>query len=69
MPYEIYWKVKNEGQIAKDRNCLRGTIFPGERERKEKSNFSGAHYVECFIVKDDICVARDLIEVPISTLT
>jgi hypothetical protein len=33
---------------------------------KENSNFEGAHFVECYIIKDGFCVARDRIDVPIS---
>jgi hypothetical protein len=69
-PYSVKWKVKNEGQIAKDKNMLRGQIFNdnGSEKRTENSNFEGAHFVECFIIKNNICVARDRIDVPISNL-
>jgi hypothetical protein len=68
-PYKVLWKVKNEGKIAHDRMCLRGTIIESnmpENRRKEDSNFEGSHFVECFIIKDGYCVARDRIDVPIS---
>ena len=68
-PYEVFWKVKNEGEIAKQRNCLRGQIISPNKDqnrRKENSNFEGAHFVECYIIKDGFCVARDRIDVPIS---
>ena len=69
-PYEVKWKIKNEGQIAKNKNMLRGQIIDdnGTERRKEDTNFEGAHFVECFIIKDNVCVARDRIDVPISTL-
>lgn len=69
-PYEVKWKIKNEGQIAHDRNMLRGQIIndDGSEKRKEDTNFEGAHYVECYIIKNGICVARDRIDVPISNL-
>ena len=35
-------------------------------KRKEDTNFEGAHYVECYIIKNNVCVARDRIDVPIS---
>jgi hypothetical protein len=67
-PYEVKWKIKNEGQIAKNKNMLRGQIIDdnGSEKRKEDTNFEGAHYVECFIIKNNVCVARDRIDVPIS---
>ncbi|KHJ37050.1 hypothetical protein PBAC_27540 [Pedobacter glucosidilyticus] len=68
-PYEILWKVKNEGEIAKQKDCLRGQIIKSNKDyskRKENSNFEGAHYVECYIIKDGYCVAGDRIDVPIS---
>jgi hypothetical protein len=69
-PYLVKWKVKNEGQIAKTRDNLRGQILndDGTEIRKENSNFGGSHFVECYIIKNDICVARDRVEVPISNL-
>jgi len=67
-PYTVKWKVKNEGEIAKSRNNLRGEILDddGKEIRNENSNFAGSHFVECYIIKDNVCVARDRIDVPIS---
>ena len=47
------------GQIVKDN---------GTEIRNEDTNFEGAHFVECYIIKDGICVARDRIDVPIANL-
>ncbi len=67
-PYEVYWKIKNLGQQAIEKNMIRGQILKdgGQEQRKETSTFNGPHYVECYIIKDGICVARDRINVPIS---
>ncbi|WPO78203.1 SMODS domain-containing nucleotidyltransferase [Flavobacterium sp. KACC 22761] len=68
-PYVVLWKVKNEGEVARRKNCLRGQIIDSNRgtdKRKENSNFEGAHFVECYIIKNGFCVARDRIDVPIS---
>lgn len=66
--YEVKWKVRNVGEEAKRRNCLRGQIersnFKG-CQRKETSNFYGPHYVECYIIKNNVVIARDRIDVPI----
>lgn len=68
-PYEIRWKVLNVGEEAKKRNCIRGQIITSNKEsnkRTESADFFGDHYVECYIIKDNIVVARDRISVPIS---
>lgn len=67
-PYDIKWKVKNKGAVAKAKGMYRGHILndAGKGERKENSNFGGAHYVECYIIKENVCVARARIDVPIS---
>lgn len=64
-PYDVYWKVRNVGPEAERRKLLRGTIFRGHKSRNEHTDFTGPHYVECYIVKSGICVARDRIAVPI----
>lgn len=66
-PNEIYWKVRNEGALAEKRNMIRGQILAdaGLQKKIETANFGGAHYVDCFVVKDGICVARNRIDVPI----
>lgn len=66
--YTVKWKVKNVGEEAKRRNCLRGFIEKPNVDgtsRKETSDFFGPHYVECYIIKNGIVVARDKILVPI----
>ena len=64
-PYKIYWKVRNVGKKARERNDIRGNIFQGDEKHKEKSVFHGPHYVECFVIKNGVCVARDKLNVPI----
>ncbi len=64
-PYDIYWKVRNVGYEAIRRNCIRGQIKKGIDYLNESTNFYGPHYVECYIIKDEICVARDKISVSI----
>lgn len=64
-PYTILWKVKNEGKQAKDAGQLRGSIFSGGKTITEPTKFKGKHYVECYIVKNNILVAMDRIDVPI----
>lgn len=68
-PYTVYWKVKNNGKEAIKNNCIRGQIFKGAQDNQEhhidSSSFEGNHYVECYIVKNGLCVAKESIEVPI----
>lgn len=66
--YNVKWKVRNVGEEAIRRNCLRGQIEDsnkGSHQRKEESNFYGPHFVECYIIKNGIVIARAKINVPI----
>lgn len=67
-PFDVYWKVRNIGIDAKQRRMERGQIYKddGHRERHEHTDFNGCHYVECYIVKSGICVARSKMQVPIN---
>lgn len=65
-PYSIYWKIRNVGDVAERRNCVRGQVFKTDNDHQiEHTSFYGPHFVECYIIKDGICVARDHIDVPI----
>ncbi len=65
-PYEICWKVRNVGEEAIRRNCIRGEIKKTNNIHQiEHTCFYGPHYVECYLIKNGICVARDKIDVPI----
>jgi len=63
-PFSVHWQVVNTGQEAKNANCLRGGIYPaktagaGGLTLKERTGYTGTHWVECFIIKDNRCVAR-----------
>lgn len=58
-PYTVYWKVRNTGEEAIAANCIRGQINldNGSRRRDEPTAYRGKHYVECYIVKGNVCVA------------
>lgn len=66
-PYEIYWKVLNRGDAARERNCIRGQIIKddGSMKKKESTDFRGNHFVECYCVKGGVVVAKNRIDVPI----
>lgn len=66
-PYSVKWKVRNFGFEAERKGNLRGEIWEDEGfyTKKEYTKYQGEHFVECYIIKDGICVARDKIIVPI----
>lgn len=64
-PYKVFWKVKNVGIEAEKRNQLRGEICEKGNSIVEHSNFFGKHYIECYIVKNGVCVAKDKVDIPI----
>jgi hypothetical protein len=68
-PYLIKWKVLNRGEVAKRKDCVRGQIVEdeGSQQKIERTNFKGPHVVECYAVKDGVVVAKDRIDVPITT--
>ena len=68
-PYTLKWKVLNQGPEAERRHVIRGDIIDSTKPgiRKESSTFRGEHIVECYVIKDGVVVARDRIEVPITT--
>lgn len=66
-PYEVHWQVVNTGQHAAQENALRGTFLRGRNLKGEKTpplinweitEYTGRHWIECFIVKDGICIGR-----------
>lgn len=66
-PFFVKWKVLNRGAEAQSRNCIRGQIIldDGKLQRSESTSFKGEHIVECYVVKNNVVVARNRIEVPI----
>ncbi len=65
-PYDIYWKVRNVGKEAELRDDIRGQIVKGRASHGEHSKFRGPHYTECYLVKNNICVAKARMNVPIN---
>ncbi|ODJ93127.1 nucleotidyltransferase [Pseudomonas viridiflava] len=67
-PYSVKWKVLNIGYEAEKRNCIRGFIIDdsGHESIEEHTSFKGDHTVECYVIKDEIVVARSEVIVPIS---
>ncbi|WP_298033987.1 SMODS domain-containing nucleotidyltransferase [uncultured Dysosmobacter sp.] len=60
-PYSVKWQIVNTGIEAQRANCLRGGFEDsdvGTNGRHEATAYSGAHSVQCFIIKRGICVAK-----------
>ncbi|MGE6504260.1 SMODS domain-containing nucleotidyltransferase [Bacillus wiedmannii] len=68
LPYTVYWKVRNVGIEAVKRNMIRGEISQdtGNEQITETTDFRGSHYVDCYIIHNEVCVAKDRIKVPIA---
>ncbi|GAA4444181.1 nucleotidyltransferase [Novipirellula rosea] len=61
-PYEVRWQVVNTGAEARSVDGLRGGFdrlpFDSGDVRWEETGYAGTHWIEAFIIKDGICVAR-----------
>ncbi|HWQ91708.1 MAG TPA: nucleotidyltransferase [Clostridia bacterium] len=59
-PYKVKWQVVNTGAEAATEGDLRGDFYDsdGGTTRWEHTKYVGTHWVEAFVVKDGICVAR-----------
>jgi len=69
MPFELKWKVLNQGDEAERRDCIRGQVVTdrGQLRKEEPTKFKGNHLVECYAIVNGVCVARNSVKVPIST--
>ena len=65
-PLEYHWQVVNTGEEAMRDNGLRGDIFKGERTRREETKYAGKHWIESFVVQNNICIARKIFFVNIA---
>lgn len=62
---QILWKVRNVGSEAERRNDIRGQIQDRGPRIEERTLFSGSHYIECYVIKDGICIGIGHKNVPI----
>ena len=63
---KYYWKVRNFGVEAQRQEQLRGKLFKGRSIRREHTKYkSMRHYVECYVVDNDVVIARSKLIVPI----
>lgn len=64
-PYDVYWKVRNAGLEAANRDLFRGEIRKEGDSIEESSDFAGDHWVQAWIVKDGVAIATDTQDVTI----
>ncbi|QIQ93786.1 SMODS domain-containing nucleotidyltransferase [Streptococcus mutans] len=60
-----YWKVRNVGAIANNKNMIRGQILKRSNKISETINFSGNHYVEVYGVSQNRLRFYGKIQVPL----
>lgn len=65
LPFKVWWQVVNTGKEAAAAGGLRGGFHSEEDKgstskfvRWEETAYMGTHWVEAFVVKDNLCVAR-----------
>ena len=59
--HEIHWQVVNTGkEAASIKGGLRGGFYRDSNVRNETTQYTGIHYIECFLVdkKKKVCTAR-----------
>lgn len=66
--YEVIWQVVNTGRHAQKESGLRGDFFKAKTLESDVSSnplinweitkYDGCHWIECFIIKNNVCVAR-----------
>lgn len=60
-PYRVKWQITNTGEEARRAGCLRGKDFESGdvlfngilNSKKETTSYTGTHYVQCFIIKNE----------------
>lgn len=62
---KILWKVRNVGAEAEKRNDIRGQILDRGSQITENTLFAGEHYIECYLIKNNVCIAIGHVQVPI----
>lgn len=67
--YEVWWKVRNRGDVVKRAGQLRGQIVrqgnDGRKQQTEPTPYPGRHYVEAYVAQNGVVVASDHHEVHI----
>lgn len=57
---KIFWKIKNEGKEAEDKDDIGGKIFKSSLGKTLNINTTNNEkiIVECFLIKDNICIGK-----------
>ena len=66
--YTMKWKIRNFGEDAILAGDLRGKIevsTPKDTIKQEHAKYRGTHFVECFVIKNQCCVASAILTVSI----
>ena len=66
--YKDYFLLIDEYHLLFNDYSFRGEIIKcnyANQARKERTDFRGPHYVECYVIRNGICVAKAKIDVPI----
>lgn len=63
---KVLWKVRNVGDEAERQDDIRGQIQDRGREICENTKFYGHHYIECYLIEKNICIAIGHTDVPIA---
>lgn len=60
-PHSIIWQPVNSGREAELSSDMRGELINdvGTNSRDERSAYSGTHYMKCYVIKDEKCIAKD----------
>ena len=53
-----YWQVTNTGDEARKSGDLRGGFRVDGRIHTESTKYSGDHVIQCFVVKNGVCIAK-----------
>ena len=64
---KVMWKIKNEGREAIEKDVVMGNIIPAieGNKLKDKMTYEGLCKVECYFIKENICIARGRIEIEV----
>lgn len=62
---KVLWKVRNVGVEAEKRDDIRGQILDRGSRIIENTLFGGNHYIECYLIKNNVCIAIGHINIPI----
>ena len=57
----IKWQIVNTGREALEAKCPRGEFQDSNNaidSRREETAYAGKHYVQCFAIRNGVCVAR-----------